>query len=384
MLDDWLTSINDQETVGIMYIDFCKAFDLVNHEILLEKMKAYRFSDNALQWFTSYMSNRKQYVKIESTSSREQVLKSGVPQGSILGPVSFLLIINDLPLQPSLRTTSIFDDDATTSASGKTKQEVENKLQNKSNDLNDWCVTNKMIVSIDKTKLMLLDPKQKRRLDDNTDLQVSYQGKPLKQVTSEKLLGVQIDQALSWDEQIKKQKQTILFKISLLNKIKRYLPQSTRITFHNYYIKPHFEYCNTIWSNCSKSGLDKMAKLQKRAARIILGEKFQREKTTSSAELFKKLNWITFSQNTDFRKAQLIYKSLNNLAPPYMRKMFKYIHEVVPRPLRSATNNELYIPKAHPKSLRHSGPRTWNSLPKEIRNAKNIKEFKRLYLKHIS
>ncbi len=383
MLDDWLTCINNKETVGILFIDFCKAFDMVDHDILLQKMKVYRFSEDALKWFTSYMHNRKQCVKINQTSSKEEVIQSGVPQGSILGPVSFLLQINDLPLQPFLKSTSIFADDATSSATGKTKQEVEIKLQNKTTSLDKWCLVNKMVVSIEKTKLMLLDPGHRKSKAEKPDLNVHIQGNPLKQVKNEKLLGVHIDQSLTWDEQIKKQRQTILFKISLLKKIKKYLPLPTRKLFHNFYIKPHFEYCNTLWSNCSKANLDKMSKLQKRSARMILDEKLQRENTTPSAELFRELDWITFQQNTQFRQAQLIYKSLNNLAPPYMREIFKYVHEVVPRPLRSTTDSKLYIPKAHHKSLKYTGPRLWNSLHKDIRNAKTLKQFKTLYQKHV-
>jgi len=382
MLNEWLDCINNKESVGILFIDFCKAFDLVDTNILLQKMKVYNFSKDALTWFTSYLQNRKQSVRINSTTSKELTVQTGVPQGSILGPLSFLLQINDLPLQPTLESTSIFADDATSSASGKTKQEVETKLQRKTKNLKDWCKNNKMVVSIEKTKLMLMDPKNQNNPEEPR-LNVTIQGNTLQQVKSERLLGVQIDQSLTWDGQIKKQRQSILFKISLLKRIKTYLPLETRKLFYNYYIKPHFEYCNTIWTNCTKKNLDKMLKLQKQAARMILDEKLQRENTRPSSELFIELDWMTFNQTTHYRQAQLVFKSLNNLAPPYMRNLFNYVHEVIPRPLRSATDNKLYLPKAHPKSIKQTGPRIWNSLHKEVRNAKNLNQFKRLYLKHI-
>ena len=195
-------------------------------------------------------------------------------------------------------------------------------------------------------------------------------------------LGIQTDQSLSWHEQIQKQKRNIIFKISLLKRIKEYLPHSTRKLFYNFHIRPHFEYCNTLWSNCSKSDIDQISKLQKRAARMILDVKLQKEDTNPSAELFKELNWVTFQQNAHFRQAQLIYKLLNNLAPPYMRNLFKYMHEVIPRHLRSVSDNKLYPQNAHPKSLRYTGPRLWNWPHKEIRNATSLEQFKRMYLKH--
>ena len=223
----------------------------------------------------------------------------------------------------------------------------------------------------------------KQKLDKtDSNLRVEIQVKQLTQVKNERLLDVQIDHNLSWEAQVKKQKQVILFKISLLKKIKKYLPITTRKLFYNFYIKPHFEYCNTIWAH-SKVNSDKIAKLQKYAARIILDEKLQRENTVPSAVLFKKLNWTTFRQNSHFRQALLIYKSLNNLTPQYMRNMFQYVNEVAPRALRSSTQSKLYQPKAHPKSIRFTGPKIWNSLNAEIRNAKSVKQFKKQYLKHM-
>ena len=142
--------------------------------------------------------------------------------------------------------------------------------------------------------------------------------------------------------------------------MKECLPLSTRKLFYNFYIRPHFECCNTLWTNCNKTSIDEIFKLQKRAARMILDVKLQRENTTPTAELFKELNWITFHKNACFRKAQLVYKSLNNLAPPDMRNMFRYVHEATPRQLRSANDNKLYLQNAHPKSLRYTGPRIWN------------------------
>jgi hypothetical protein len=241
-----------------------------------------------------------------------------------------------------------------------------------------------MVPNVDKTKIMLLALKSKlAKSESDSSITVKLKEKQLAQVKNEKVLGIQIDHLLSWDEQIKKQKQTIIFKISLLKKIKKYLPIATRKLFYNFYIKPHFDYCNTIWVNTTKANINKLEKLQKYAARMILDEKLQRENTTRSSVLFKKLNWITFRQNAHFRQALLIFKSLNNLNPIYMRNMFKYVSEVATRASRSSTQNKLYQPNAHSKSVRFTGPKIWNNLNHEVRNAKSVKQFKRLYFKHL-
>ena len=118
MVDEWVGHMFQSQVVGVLYVDFCKAFDLVDHNLLLEKMRVYRFHNDSLGWFASYLSDRKQCVKINKTISDCQLIIQGVPQGSILGPLLFLLFINDLPLQDSLEGLNLFADDATESAHG--------------------------------------------------------------------------------------------------------------------------------------------------------------------------------------------------------------------------------------------------------------------------
>ena len=116
MVDEWLSHIHNNEFVGVLFVDFCKAFDLLDQNLLLQRVERYNFYSSALTWFTSYMADRKQCVKVNGTSSEALPIKSGVTQGSILGPLPFLLFINDLPLKFPLEKTSLFADDTTDSA----------------------------------------------------------------------------------------------------------------------------------------------------------------------------------------------------------------------------------------------------------------------------
>lgn len=126
--DDWLQAMYNNEYCGILFVDLCKAFDLVDHEILLQKLKFYHVNQDTLKWFQSYLSDRKQCVKINSVLSTELTNEYGVPQGSILGPLLFLLSIN-LPLQNVKGKTALFADDWTTSVRHKNLQIVEKELQ---------------------------------------------------------------------------------------------------------------------------------------------------------------------------------------------------------------------------------------------------------------
>ena len=377
MVDEWVSHMFQSEIVGVLYIDFCKAFDLVDHSLLLEKMKIYKFNEDSLAWFASYLSGRKQCVKVNKSMSDEQPITEGVPQGSILGPLSFLISVNDLPMQDSLENLSLFADDATETAHGTDVKSVEAQLQTKSGKVDDWCLDNNMVLGIDKTKCMLMGSQQKLRSIENSDkcLNIEVQGQKIEQVTSEKLLGVQIDNSLTWNDQIKKVKKTALFKISLLRKIKKFLPQTTRKTFFNYYIKPHLNYCSSVWGQTSKENLNTVNKLQKQAARLILDKDYN----TPSDEMFKELQWQTFPENVQYQQALLVYKSLNNLAPPYMKNMFQYVRDVGRTNLRSVTNHKLYVPRAHPKSIRYSGPTIWNNIRLDVRTAKTVGQFKQKY-----
>ena len=130
LTDNLYKEIDNGNLTGMVFIDFKKAFDLVNHNVLLEKLKIYQFDKHTINWFTSYLSNRSQKVQIGTSISKSEIISAGVPQGSILGPLVFLLFINDLPLILNHTKSDLFADDLSLSISAPNKTDIQIKYAN--------------------------------------------------------------------------------------------------------------------------------------------------------------------------------------------------------------------------------------------------------------
>ena len=290
MTDAWLQAINDGKIVGCVLVDFRKAFDLVDQKLLLQKLKQYKTNDLSLPWFESYLSNRTQQVNINTNQSKTENVLCGVPQGSILGPMLFLIFINDLPLflGDAIQYVHLYADDTTLYDIGLDKDMLENNLQHALNLLKKWHLENGMIINISKTKLMLISSQQNMQ-DDN--LTLVYDDFDLQLTRCEKVLGIHIDENLTWTNHFQHVSKKISSYLWLLFQIKSYLPLKQRVLFNNAYIKPHFEYCCVIWGNSFNSNVHKIKKIQKRACKLILGNDY-----TSLDDARKQLNMLSFKE----------------------------------------------------------------------------------------
>ena len=261
LIDTWIKDIDNGNLVGTVFLDLKKAFDLVDHKILLYKLKLYHFSPKSISLFTSYLSKRKQQVKVGNVKSEFMEIKSGVPQGSILGPLLFLIYINNIAyLCPDLNI-DLYADDSTLFKSDTELSRVESHLQSNLNCISEWCTYNNMALHPQKTKCMVIGSKQKLRGDNHLTLKVN--DCILENVNSQKVLGVFIDCNLSWHTHIDFVCKNLNNKISLLKHILYYLTDDMKLMFYNAYLVPIFDYCCTIWGKSNKSYINKVNNLQK-------------------------------------------------------------------------------------------------------------------------
>ena len=248
LVDSLLTNMDNGLINGLTLIDYRKAFDLVDHEILLKKLSIYGLSPSAISWFKSYLNGRLQKVSIQGQLSDSVAITSGVPQRSILGPLLFIVFINDLPLHNTKSSINIYADDTTQLASGHRIEEIESVLSNDLCKVNDWALDNRMALNCNKTMSMVICSKPKLRgLEaSNKALEVTLDSKQIETVKSSKLLGLYLDSSLSWDVHVEYLSKKTSKRLGLLKRSRQFLTTKARKTYYNTLIQPIMDYGSVV------------------------------------------------------------------------------------------------------------------------------------------
>jgi hypothetical protein len=374
IFNDWLDAIDKGNYVGALFLDLRKAFDLVDHEILLYKMKLYNFSTNATMLIESYLTNRYQTVKAGNVLSSKRTIKSGVPQGSILGPILFLIYINDIAFDIPKTIIDLYADDATLYTKHKNVHNIETQLQNDLDTVSNWCYRNNMVINANKSKCMLIGSNKK--LKSAKEINLIVNNCAIQNVTSHNLLGVIADSTLSWETQINSVCKKVNIKLALLKKLNYFLSDEMKMLFYNAYILPSFDYCCFLWGVSKQAHSKKILLLQKRAARIILSKPFK----TPSLEMFKNLKWLTFENRCKYHTAVMVYKALNDLTPPYIKEIINTTSNER-YSLRSSSRQDIAYVRFKTQYKKHSfsvySIDVWNSLPEALHKDNTLNTFKR-------
>ena len=268
LVDKIMDSLDNGDIVLGVFLDFSKAFDTVNHSILLQKLSCYGITGICNQWFVSYLNSRKQYVVYNNQSSQFKYITCGVPQGSILGPVLFLLYVNDIINASNILFPILFADDTNVFLKGKNADILIDTMNSELQELVNWLCSNKLSLNVAKTHYMFFKLSKKCILS-NTRLLIN--NAIVSEVQSTKFLGIIIDSNLKWTENINLIKTKISKGIGIIAKARKYLKQSTLLTMYYAFIYPHLTYCIEVWGSASKSLMEPLFKVQKRIGRIIAG-----------------------------------------------------------------------------------------------------------------
>ena len=365
---------------GAVFLDLSKAFDLVNHTMLLKKLSTYQCSTNAVEFFTSYLTARTQYVQINGSKSSEKYIEHGVPQGSILGPLLFSIFINDLPLHitnPNV-TCSLFADDGTLDTSASTVSTINEDLQESLNQVSEWCKMNYMVPNPDNTKCMLITTRQKHQLQP-APLKLVFNSTDVQQVHEHRLLGITVDDQLCWHNHINSICKKVSKNLYLLSKLRLFTDESTRQLFYQAHIECHINYSSVVWSDATGSNMKRLNSLHRRAIKLIADPKISHLCTD---EKFKQLEILHLSQQFIFNKSVLMHTVALKKAPNYLISLFT-INQRQSR--KKGTNYNLPRPRIDifRSSFSYSGVQCWNAIPYKISSLKSKESFKIKMKKHL-
>ena len=352
---------------GAVFIDLQKAFDTVEHSVLLSKLPFYGVTGNELMWIESYLSGRFQYVHYDNVKSELQLVKFGVPQGSILGPLLFLIQINDLVKMVDGCRIQMYADDTVIYTSHRDIKVIENTLSTNMTVIKNWLDKNRLIINLKKGKTESMLFGTAKRLCSHSDLKVSLQGHLINFTSKYKYLGMHLDPSLCMSDHLEKVLKKATARIKLLARMRKSMSMLAAKSVYSAHVLPTILYCSTAVLKISDTMTQKFEKLQEKAQKIIYYQANQnRENRFCSILNQKKL-----------KAACLIFKCLHGTSIPAFSSYAEEInHNYKTRNNNASLRLPLLRTEAARKSFWFQGPRCYNELPLEIRSLNSFVLFR--------
>lgn len=328
---------NKKKSLGI-FMDLSKAFDTLNHEILLKKLVFYGFTENSIKLLKSYLTNRKQYVAWQEVESENLTINTGIPQGSILGPLLFIIYINDLSKACESFHPICFADDTNLICEldifGRSSSIISNNVNNELAKISEWLLANKLSLNAEKTKYMIFREINTR----NQNLVLQINDTILERVSTFKFLGLTLHENRSWTGHISEVNLKISRTVGIMNRLKKFIPSSILQTIYNSLMSPYLNKHLLLWG---KSPLGNTNVLQRKSTRIILKEHY----LAHTDPLFEKLRILKIEDMYNYQSMKLFYRCKKGLVPNFMIPFLEERIDATPylteHPLRNAHDHSI-------------------------------------------
>ena len=380
IVNDLLTASDCNKVSLLSLLDLSAAFDTIDHSILLSRLQTtFGISDTALSWFHSYLSDRTLKVSANGFFSKPAILQYGVPQGSVLGPILFVLYTHPVSEIVSHHTLShhSFSDDNQLFKSAHISQlpSIIDSTQNCISDLKAWMTINKLQLNNDKTEMIFVGP-NRLLSSEQIPASISLGDCTIKPSESVRNLGVTLDQTLSFKKYVSSVCRVCYLELRRISSVRHLLSEEATKTLVCAFILSRLDYCNSLLAGCPKTLLSKLQKVQNNAARLI----FRCSRSSHVTPLLHSLHWLPVVKRIDYKLSLICFKSFNNVAPEYISDLLDVY--APSRQLRSSSDSHiLKVPRIRTTnfgqcSFSYQAPTIWNKLPKTVRNSPSISSFK--------
>jgi len=363
------SKLDSDEYVLSLFLDFRKAFDCVRHDILIEKLEKYGIRGIALDWFTSYLSDRKQYIIIDGHKSPQQNITHGVPQGSILGPLLFLIFINDLPIVTPYFKYILFADDSTLSTSFKKRdaKDVAITINQELSKIHEWLLTNKISVNTDKTKYIIFSYR-----NSPTTAPIFLGNSQISETSDIKFLGVTLDKQLTFKNHVDNISSKLSRSVGILYKLSHYLPHKTLKLLYHTMVHPLMTYGIEAWYATYDNVRERIFLIQKRAIRAVNNLSFRAHTT----EYFNRNSILMIEDFYIYQILLFIYKFKNSLIND---TSFTFTYQNETHGHRTRRRYDICIPQFNKaksqRSITYEGAKQWNSLADDVKNLGSLNSF---------
>lgn len=375
LVDEWKRAIDERSMSVAAFLDLRKAFDVINHTLLVNKLAVAGLRGTSLQWISNYLEDRKQFVSYNGRASDLQVIRRGVPQGSVLGPTLFSIYLNGVLSTVKHSSCKLFADDTEIHFTHKDVITAATRVNQDLAHFEMWLKENEMAAHPGKSNVMVFGSRPSLKAVKDTDIDIYLLNQKLKDVDSYKYLGVYVDSNLSWEYHLKYICQRVYPKLRMLNRISNFLSKDILLLIYKQTILPIMDYGSMTWLDCSKTVSLKIERLQNQAMRSILNT----NRKTCSQEMRCKLGLLTLANRRRFLRAILTFKIIHNInCPEQLVDYLIFRSRMHNRNLRDKTL--LHLPKVKTQTgqttFQYSAAADWNSFPKYIRDITSLQSFK--------